>query len=374
MINERALSQGSWDIQLRIDAPYSLWDDIQPFGHILITPQEIGLSPDILGDTGMLGVSRYTGVVLEKTVNEEGIRLGGAGLEWWLGDEDGKGEILESKITLTDSTLDNALVQLLPASILKGTVTEPAGTVFTGTFEWETSLSAIRTVCASMGAEYKVRADGYLDAGPKEDVYTITDPEVVIVRHGYGSDPSYIGVNVQRAESSLNSRPYISRAVVITTDSDNVKTLVEGQDRTPAPTATDLHGNVIDRVQVLETSGAPVQTTLYLTTQMNEGVTVSNMQIDSDFYEIAGGDMATGDAFLCFDPPAFTTAQDTSPTEIQFRGQTIWPKKLRLIASSWPLRPGMGVYYRTPSATPEYIDITHNVQHEGDVLGLGVRY
>jgi hypothetical protein len=327
-----------------------------------------------MGDTAMLAMARYSGVVLEKTINESGIKLGGASTVWWLGDENEQGDIIESKVTLTDSPLEAALDALLPSAITKGTVNEPAGTVYTGTHEWETPLQAIRTVCAAMGAEYRVNPDCSLDAGPKEDVYVITVPEVVVVRRGYGSDPGYVGVNVERAESSLNSRPYLSRAVVITTDSDNVKTLVEGQDRTPAPTATDMHGNVIDRVKVLETSGAPVAVSTFLTTTMNEGTHVANMSIDTDFYEISGGDMRVGDAFWLYDPPAFDTSGDATPNEILFRGQTIWPHLGRLIAASWPLRPGMGVYYRSPEATPTYTDLSHYVEHEGDTLGLGVRY
>lgn len=374
MINERVMAQGSWEIRLRIDAPPNLWRDLDMFGHIVITPQQIGLGPDALGDAGVLSVARYSGVLLEKRIDESGIALGGPGMVWWLGSEDSTGDIIETKVELSSSTLDNALDQLLPSAVTKGTVDEPAGTTYTGTHQWETPLDAVRTVCAAMGAEYKILPDGTINAGPKEDVYTITTPEVVVVRVGYGSDPAYVGINVERAASWLNARPYVSRGIVTTEDSDNVVTLVGAQDRTPAPTATDLHGNTIDRVIVQQTSGAPVDVSIYLTTMMNEHAVVSNMELDTNYYEITGGDMRVGDAFWCFDPPAFTSDQDATPDEILFRGQVIWPVKLRLIAASWPVRRGMGVYYRTPEASPSYIDLSPYVEFEEEEGGIEVIY
>lgn len=368
------MTQGSWEIRLRVDAPPNLWRVCDEFGHIVVTPQILGLSPLGLGDAGVLSVARYTGIVLEKGIDESGIALSGAGLEWWLGDENSQGDILETKVELSSSTLSNALDNLLPVAITKGTVTEPAGVTYTGTHQWETPLDAVRTVCASMGAEYKVQPDGTIDAGPKENVYTIDTPEVVVIRTGYGSDPAYTGINVERTASWFDARAYVSRGVITTEDSDNVVTLVGAQDRTPAPTATDLHGNILDRVIVQQTSGSPVDVSTYLVTLMNEHAIVSNMEIDTSFYEIAG-DMSVGDAFWCFDPPAFTSAEDATPNEILFRGSTIWPVKLRLIAASWPLRRGMGVYYRSPEATPTYTDLSPYIEYEdNESAGIEVSY
>ena len=295
-------------------------------------------------------------------------------MAWWLGDDESKGAMLESKVELSASTLENALTNLLPDAIVAGTVTEPAGATYTGSHQWETPLDAIRTVCAAMGAEYKVNPDGTIDAGPKEDVYTITTPTVVVVRTGHGSDSSYTGINVQRTSSSLTARPYVSRGIVTTEDSDNVVTLVGAQDRTPAPTEKDMHGNTVTRTIVQQTSGAPVDVTTYLVTMMNEHAVVSNMEISTEFYEISGGDMAVGDAFWCFDPPAFTSDQDATPTEILFRGATIWPVKLRLIAASWPFRRGMGIYYRSPETTPVYTDLAPYVEYENSQGGIEVSF
>lgn len=378
MINERIMSQGSFDLAFTLEAPLSLWKDISEFGHILITPQAV--DHRLLDDATMLATSRYTGVILNKKLDETGLKLNGASLVWWLGDDQGRADVLETKVTLTSSTLDNALTNVLPTAITKGTVTEPAGTTYTGEHQWESPLEAVRTIVASMGCEYRVNPDGTIDAGPNNSVYNIDDADiqVVVTRKRYsGGDSLLKGVDVDAMRTELDARNYISRAIVTTVDSNNVETLVGGQDRSPAPTYKDLFGNTIDRVLKLETSGTPVEVTLYLTTQMNENTLIQNMDISTEFYEIASGDMRVGDAFWAYDPPAFDTSADASPNEVWFRGGPIFPEKLRLIAASWPVRPGMGIYYRPPTASPvadDYLDLTPYVKYEDQNRGrMGVR-
>lgn len=362
------MTQGSFDIRFAVDAPLSLWNTIAEFGHIVITPQWV--DNRLFDDATMLNMARYSGVVLERRLARDGLAVSGAGMVWWLGDEEGKGDIIETKVALDDDTLDDSLDALLPVAITKGTITEPPAT-YNGEHQWETPLEAIRTVCASMGAEYRVNPNGTIDAGPSADVYNITTPTVVVLReHLSGSDPILRGIEVEQLTTHLNSRPYATRGIVVTEDSDNVRILVGGQDRSPAPTATDLHGNVIDRTLMLETSGSPVDVTIYLTTQMNEHAIVSNMEISTNMFEIQNGDLRVGDAFWCYDPPAFVDYAN----QMNFRGDRIFPKRLRLIAASWPLLPGMGIYYRSPAVTPVYHDLSEYIAWEqGSNQRLGVR-
>lgn len=368
MISERAMTQGSFDVRLAPDAPRSLWTVIEEFGHIVILPQWV--DHRLFADATMLSMARYAGPVLERRLSREGFAISGAGMVWWLGDEENKGDIIETKVTLADSTLAAALTALLPVAITQGTVVEPAAT-YNGEHQWETPLEAIRTVVASMGCEYRVNPDGTLDAGPSANVYNINTPNVVVVReHLSGSDPLLRGVEVEELSTHLNARPYTTRGIVITEDSNNVKILVGGQDRSPAPTARDLHGNVIDRTQLIESSGSPVDVTLYLTTQMNEHAIAWNMEISTNMFEIQNGDLRVGDAYWCYDPPAFVDMAN----QLFFRGDLIFPKKLRLIAASWPLLPGMGIYYRSPEVTPVWTDLSEFIAWEtGARQKLGVR-
>ena len=361
MITEVMMSQGSWDIKLSPTAPDSLWNDLESFGHIVVTSQYV--DPTLFGDTAMLTAARYVGPLLSKNNAEgSGISLSGAGMAWWLGDEEGVGDLIEIEQNLESATLSASLDALLPAqgSITKGSVTEPAGQTYQGVHQWETPLDAIRTMVASLGCEFRVNNDGTLDAGPRNDVFNVDVPRVVVTRQA-GKDSEYITTDSQSMALSLDASKYASRGIVVTTDSDNVKVLVGYSDRIPGPTQYDIHGNLVARTLMAETYGSPVSVATYLISSLNDHATVAEINIATAFNEMSEGSFAVGDGFWAYDPPAFV---DTS-NQITFRGEIIHPQLLRLLSASWPVREGMGVYYRTPDVAPTYVDLTRFVEWEG---------
>ena len=365
------MSPGSYNVKMSLEAK-ELWSAITEFGHIVITPQWV--DHRLFTTADMLAQARFAGPVTKKYFRSDGLEIEGQGMVRWLGDSESIGDIIETKVTFTSSTLEAAIDALLPPAITKGTITEPAGTFYTGEHQWESPLEAIRTVVASMESEYRINPDGTLDAGPSPDVYNINAPTIIIQRGNLtGSDILYTGVEVDSLTSILDATQYVTRAIVTTTDSDNVTTLVGGQDRSPATTYYDMHGNLVRLTLVLQASGSPVEVSTYLNTQMNEHTLVSNMEISTEFTEIQNGDLRIGDAFWCFDPPAF---EDTA-NEVHFRGQVINPIKLRLIAATTPIVSTMGVYYRPATAAPvalDWTDLTPFVQFEdGSGNRLGVR-
>lgn len=353
------MSQGSWDIGLQA-TPDSLWTTLDSFGHIVITSQYV--DPSMFGDAAMLSSARYVGPLLNKERGEGSLMISGAGMEWWLGSEDGVGDLIEIEVSLESATLEASIDALLPAggSIIKGTITEPVGQTYQGVHQFQTPLDAIRTVVASLGCEFRVNPNGTLDAGPKNDVFNVDSPLVVVTRQA-GKDPEFLSADSETMMLSLTAEGYASRGIVVTTDSDNVKTLVGYSDRIPAPTQYDIHGNLIARTIMAETFGSPVSVATYLLTQLNDHATIAEINISTSFNEMSEGSFAVGDGFWAWDPPAFV---DTT-NEITFRGQIINPQLLRLLSGSWALREGMGVYYRTAELVPEYIDLTRYVIWEG---------
>lgn len=359
MITEVIQSQGSWEVSLSNAAPLSLWSKLEKFGHLVVLSQYI--DPDFVSDADMLAAARYAGPLLKKVIRRDRVTISGAGMVWWLGDPEEISELIEVEVDLSSSTLDNALTNLLPAAITKGTVTEPAGQTYTGTHQYESPLEAIRTVCASIGAEFKVNPDGTIDAGPKENVFNgIGSPEVVITGD-IGKDPAYLALDAEEMQLSLDASPYASRVIVVTEDSDNVQTLVGYIDRSPAPTELDIHGNAINRTYMVKTFGSPVSVATYTLSVLNDHAEVAQIDISTQFQEMAEGSFAVGDGFYAYSPPAFV---DTA-NEISFRGEIIQPKELRLLSASWGVREGMGVYYRTPASPAEYVDLTRWVHWEG---------
>lgn len=368
MITEVLQSQGSWELALSRAAPLSLWYDLSKFGHIIVTSQYLG-DPLNFTDAELLAASRYVGVVLDRSIEREHASLGGAGLVWWLGDSEEKSQLIEVEVELTSSSLDNAITQLLPVAITKGTITEPAGGVtYSGNHQFESPLEAIRTVCASLGCEFRVNNDGTLDAGPKESLFNgIPTPEVVVTDR-IGKDPSYLAVDAEEMVLSYDASSYASRVIVVTEDSDNVRTIVGYIDRAPGPTEVDLHGNAVIRTFMVETFGSPISVATYTLSVLDDHAEIAQIDISTQFQEMAEGSFAVGDGFWGYSPPAFVD-QDN---EITFRGEIIHPRFLRLLSASWGVHEGMGVYYRPPDASPVYIDLTRWVQWEGGRTTGGV--
>ncbi len=367
MITEVLQTQGSWQLDLSRAAPIGLWDDLEQFGHIVVLSQYI--EPNYLDDADMLAAARYVGPVLKKVILRDVFQIAGAGMVWWLGDPEEKSDMIETEIELDSSTLENSLDQLLPVAVTKGTVSEPAGQTYTGNHQYESPLEAIRTVCASIGAEFRVNNDGTIDAGPKAALFTgITTPEVVITGE-IGKDPSFLALDAEEMQLSLDAAPYASRVIVVTEDSDNVQTTVGFVDRAPSPTQNDIHGNTLARTLMVNTFGSPVSVATYVLSVLNDHAEVAQIDISTQFQEMAEGSFAVGDGFYAYNPPAFVDLSN----EISFRGEIIHPKLLRLLSASWGIREGMGVYYRPPVVgTPTYIDLTRWVRWEGSSLVGGI--
>jgi hypothetical protein len=358
VITEVLQSQGSWEVTLAPTTPINLWNQIQKFGHLVVHSQYT--DPSQFSDADMLSAARYVGPLFTKEIDYTGIRLSGSGMIWWLGDADGKGQLIEQEVKLEGATLEYSLDQVLPDAVVKGTIVEP-GTTYTGVHQWETPLEAVRTICTSLGCEFRVNNDGTLDAGPKESLFVVTNPRVVVTA-GSGKDPVYLAVDSEQMALSFDAEPYATRVIVVTEDSDNVRTLVGYVDRIPMATETDIHGNELKRVYMVETFGQPVSVATYVLAALNDRSEVAEINISTMFRDMAEGSFHIGDGFWAWDPPAFVD-QDN---EITFRGDIINPRLLRLLSASWGVHSGMGVYYRTPEIVPEYIDLTRFIVPEDE--------
>lgn len=358
MITERIMAQGAFEIPLAEDAPWSLWETLDSYGHIIITSQYVDYRT--FTDAAMLNAARYTGVLLQKEVTNRRLTLNGAGLVLWLGDEEGKGDIITSQ-GFNGSNLTTVMNALVPPSLTVGTVTNT--TLYWGDHTYEAPITAIRTACAATEAEFKVNANGTIDAGPNTAVYNIFDEDIslVLTRRNYGSDPTYRGVPPDEMTSEYDSRPYASRVYLVTSNG----TLISNVARQPSPTQRDLNGNIIDRGLVITNSAAnPISATTYLYSELNAHSDIQEMNVSTEWFELDGGDFRVGDACWAYDPPAF---YDTG-NKIFFRGEYLFPIKLRIIEATWPVREGMGVFYRSPTNPAVYIDLSNWIEYETGVF------
>ena len=405
-ITERLMAPGNFTVSFSQEfTPTAIIESIKEWGHIVVTPQEIDV--DTLNDSDILNASRYTGIVLNRTLEEGTVTVSGQGLELYMGDGSGKGMVIAEsnnigKVrTYTDATLSETLFNSVVSdgkpfgimrdeagnlqAIQQGTISNPA-TLYTGQHFVETALSALKFVSEILNTEYRVNPNGTIDAGPSANLFVgvgTNEPTSVVVKSAYGEDPEYEGVTPQGLRSEFDATDWVSR-VDFTGEVGyfNIPTDVAGEANLSSIPYKDLHGNDLKRVGLVQEPEAPEE---HLNTRaqsmLNELSRVKKiLNLDLTQYEVSG-DMKVGDFVYAFDPDVgfVDTDEDASAEsrdkyEVTFRGQTITPAKVRVTGLTFPIMSGMGVYFRDKDGN--YTDLTEYVQFEsgstqvelGDVL------
>lgn len=147
---------GSFEIELLEAIPRDVVDLIDYFGHIAIIPGR--MNPVEYGDN-TLSAARYVGVIRRKKLADDGrtnlimddTRIGGVGMNFWLGDEDSKGEVLEVPLTFTNSSFSTVITQLCPDSLNIGTLYSVPGS-YSGRHVYESPRTSIQYVCDTMSS------------------------------------------------------------------------------------------------------------------------------------------------------------------------------------------------------------------------------
>lgn len=341
----------AWSLRLSETTPRSVLDALDPtyyaFGHIIITPNRID-DPGITA-AGLLSVARYTGIYRSRPSHFE---LGGPGLAAWLGDEDGKGDVVGGSYTANQSFV-NWVTAINYAAFTAGTYTAIGGPGnLNHTLTDISRRDALNFVCDFYTAEWRVTPAGVLDAGPVANLF-VTTPTAVVQRMSGGRD-----INVTGIKADLD----LSR------DFDDYTTDVRVNGATTTGTATssppylDLLGNPVIFTRIIDSPetiaahvNAVAQAQLNRFTDPRKQVTLS-----SDMYDI-GADFVVGDEINVYDPDLGLV--DTT-NDVIYRGETIYPISIRCLGMTWPVQQGMGVYFRAPTAGGEITDLTDHVLWE----------
>ncbi len=149
-------SLGSFSIKLKSNIPRDVLDQIEYFGHVAVIPGR--MDARTYGD-GALDSARYVGVLRKKKIADNGqksedtagtnVTLEGVGMNFWLGDEDDKGAVIEDEIAFTSVNFTAAVSGLLPPAVTAGTIGGVSGT-YSGIHQWQTPRKAIQYVCDTM--------------------------------------------------------------------------------------------------------------------------------------------------------------------------------------------------------------------------------
>ena len=405
-VTERLMGAGNFSVTFSQDnTPTEVIDAIQEWGHIVITPQE--MDPNLYSDAEMLASARYTGIVLQKALEEGIVSINGAGLQLYLGDDKGKGMVIaENKNVGKIRTYSNdALSTVLfsgtsPFGIMRNeagnlqAITQ--GTIFDGSATYsgshfvETALHALKHICEDLGYEFRVNPNATLDAGPASNLFVgvNSDPTTVVVKTGYGDDPTYTGISPVGARTEFDAVDYVTKVDFIAeVGAFNEPTDFEGEASKSSSDIPyyDIHGNKLSRtglVTVPDMDGEKLdeQAQLMLT-ELSRIKKVLNLDLEQ--YEVTG-DLKVGDFIFAFDPfigfndtATDASAESRDMYSIVFRGQEINPIKVRVVGLSFPIQTGMGVYFRKfDGSSVTYTDLTEYVSFEsgntqvelGDVL------
>jgi len=351
-ITEVKQALGDWSVVLRPDTPRYLLDQITPLGHIAVLPGRIDIATT--GDN-LLRQARYVGVYRGRSTDETGVTLSGAGMGYWLGDEDDKGPVLINATVVASATFPNAIRALLPPAVTEGTLYSVPGT-YTGTHQYETARSAISYVTDTFGTgtypvSWRVNGDGTLDAGRDVDMYVTTPRAILVRKDDAGRDMFLVGLRgMMRLGTDVED--YTTRVVLLAEGDGN--TTVSASASLPVVTYKDIHGNTANITRLIsefETSSGNAQARAQL--QLNRFTNPRKaVDLSSDDYDIKG-EFAVGDSILVFDPDIGFT--DPS-VERFWKGLPINPVALTCTEMSWPVSAQWTVAFRTGAGV--WIDLS----------------
>lgn len=357
-VTEAKQALGSWSVQLKANTPKKIIDLLtdQPaapayFGHIAIHTG--GINPKIDRDA-LLRTSRYTGVYRGKAQSQadDTYTLSGVGMSVWLGDEDGKGQCLETQLEIDAAPFPDSIRALLPTTVHEGTLFSLGGATFSGTFQYVDPRTAIKYVCDTIGAEYRVNGDATIDAGAITDLYRQI-PICALVKRDAGRD---MKVRALAGGFSLSEdvNDFTTRVVLLAQGEGAATATGSADILTGLNPYKDLWGNTLQMTRLVSESttdtgnaDARAQLNLNQYTSPTDALTLSTTDFDIK------GDLQVGDNIYVHDPDQSLVDNNN---EIIFRGRRINPIILRCTEVTWPVGKKLSIMYRSPAGV--WTDLT----------------
>lgn len=350
-VTETKQAMGSWELSLSDQTPREVLDRLGYFGHIAVMPGRVNAVE--YGDA-LLSQARYVGVLNRK----EGLKLAGVGMAFWLGDEDDKGDVFETDVTLTGATFAASIAALLPphGAVTAGTINSVAGT-YSGTHKYQTPRKALTYVTDVFNAEWRVNGDGTLDAGTVAQLYRTT-PRAILVRMGDGEDLLHVGLPGDMSLAT-DVEDYTTRVYLLAEGEGDA--IAIGTADAALVTAKDIHGNTVRLTRVVsesETSGANANARAQIVLD-SVSTARTAVSLSSSAYDVKG-DVVVGDYLYVYDADLGFV---DSANEVYWNGQQINPMALRCVELTWPVRENWTVAFRDVNGV--WYDLSDYYQAEG---------
>lgn len=375
MITEILGSLGSWSITLAEDTPDAVFGQINYFGHIAVIDGRVDV--ERVGDN-LLKSARYVGVTRQISKPVGARTIGGSGMAYWLGDEDGKGDLIEGNPNyfFTAAKLVDMLPSIIPTALTIGTVypqPDPAAR-FAGKFNFTTRREILQTVCDAFGVEFRVNGDGTVDVGTQAQLYTTlpttTKRAPLIRRVSSGSDLDTIAMPGDLGVDGL-AYDYTSRIVLLgqtTPASGTGVTIATGSAEVASP-YRNLKGLPVVSTRLISESGTDSGSVAQRAQlQLNRyNRTPTTLTVTAPEFEFEGNFRAGDDAYV-YDPDSGIV---DNTREVSFRGEILHPAIIRVTGTSWRVRTGsQTVAFRTQAGV--WVDLTPFVTDESGTDSITV--
>lgn len=366
---------GSFEIEVLPTIPRDILDKVTYFGHIAIVPGR--MNPSQYGDN-LMSSARYVGVVRYVNLADDGrtnlveddMRIGGVGTEFWLGDDDGKGAVIENVINISPpgSSFSSVINLMTPSSIKSGGTIYTVSGSYSGRHQYETPRSAIKYVCDTMSTSsvkvgYRVNNDITLDAGPESNLY-VTNPTCVIAMKGVSQgEDMYMRALPTTVDLTQDMEDFATRVVMLAESNGTSVATGTADIGTVSPGTNvykDINGNALSLTKLVSESDtqeqwADVRAELALRDVISPNRAIS---LTTDDYDIFGT-FNVGDYVWVYDPDGGVF--DTN-NEVYVRGVRMNPMKLQVTEADWPIVEGYTVAYRDSNGV--WIDLTDYIHWE----------
>lgn len=399
-LNARLMANGQFDVAFKRDIPLALLNALDWLSTVVVTDPWV--DPDLLGNgdvhpgldlypstslfpslSPMMTVATFAGVLIG--LSARGMR--GYGLAWWLGDTE-TGDPIEEELAFGGVPLSGVIPRLLPSALLPGTIHD-TDDVFVGRVSaYQMPRPAIEYVSQVMRTEWRVNPDATFDAGtesqlftetgllvyPSESLYPDTDvfpqdviPAAIVVRKG-GSDHTLKTLQAVAMEHEADVEDYANRALVVGEDLVAASAETVSQYRDP-------HGNPVRITKVIsdpdtDETNAAQRAVVELGNLAKTRNAVTLSVDDYHITNVSGSAPAAADVgttVWVYDPDEglFDAANPVS-----WRGQTVYPVALRVLAATRPVTADMGVFVRRVDGT--FTDLSRFIEAESGPTTLEV--
>lgn len=359
-VKETLGALGSWDVELAEDTPDYILDRLVMFGHVGIFDGPVDI--ERTADADLLANAKYVGVMRHRD-RHDGRTFDGSGLVFWLGDEDGKGHVLEDELDLSGLGFTAAVTGVLNQcpSVSIGDIESGVAGVMpdNSKYRYMSPRQALQAVCDAFGREFRVNSDASVDAGSAAYLYNVEAPDTILVRKGAGADLDLVALGAD-FETEDGGFDYTTRVVLLgqttgTADVDPEPFATGSAEIDPASNPyRDLKGNPAEFTRLISESSTPEGSAeVRAQLQLNRFARLTrSLKIDVDDFDFEGN-FVVGDHAFVYDPD---TGIVNAANEVAFQGQIWHPESIRITEYAWPIRKGHSVGYRAADGT--WTDLT----------------